>query len=415
MIVTEPRAGLISDLTMEKEPLVSSEKLNRLSDPSGEEKHAQHSEDQRQDSAKELNDAIVMNGNHPTDEREEEHKVRFGELPKDGKHVSNRRGSILLSKKKGTNSSPRQSVFDRLCNTQTVASIHRRLVSKEIVKRKKRSSSAPPLRSRTTTSNHQASKPKNVNTSAKKATSGQLQKQFKLSRDESFARLAGRQTKAAKIRQKGKQEVKESTRRNTHHRNQVRRVRSTSISRPPVKTSLARWKSEPAVPETFDFDATYDDEVNDVGTNVESVGTVPLEIDFASRNEIFTTNTHKPEDGYHPLDSTKYGLDGCLAAYEAGGMSPKEATSEIIHALFENDLSDEAEWTIKEPLHRELGLPLGEKGYSFFIEATGTYKEGEEDDKEKLSASATGNVVFIFDLYEIHVENYSFTYESGSI
>ena len=95
MIVTEPRAGI-----MEKEPLVSSEKLNRLSDPSSEEKH-QHSEDQRQDSAKELDDAIIMNGHSPTDEREEEHKVRFGELPNDGKHVTNRRGSILLSKKKG--------------------------------------------------------------------------------------------------------------------------------------------------------------------------------------------------------------------------------------------------------------------------------------------------------------------------
>jgi len=312
--------------------------------------------------------------------------------------------SILLSKNKGRDTSSRPSVFERLSQMDTVASIQRRLVSKELLR--KRASSAPPLRPISApTLRSLNNRPPKVTSEFKLKKNSDLEKNIhkpnKVSPDKaSFERLAGRHTKLSMMRQ-------QTNRKNVAQRSGVLRVRSTSRGRPPA---LERWKSAPAIGRQR---IEKEEEESVCAQSVISAGP-PLEIGFTSRMEIFTTNTLRPEDGFDQVDCSELGLNGCLAEYEAGGLSVKEVASEIVNTMFVRDLPDNVDWSIKEPLHRELELPLGEKGFSFFIEANEEKEEGdnkgESDDGESpySAASATGNVVFIHDLYEIHVENFSF-------
>ena len=330
--------------------------------------------------------------------------------------------SILLSNNKARDtSSAHQSVFERLSRTDTVASIHRKVVSKEIVR--KRSASAPPLRQRPTSAsalilsrnpNNRSPKVKSHSKNLKKNSNAEAhdQKMYNILSKPSFEHLAGKHTKLSMIR-------KQKSRKNNLQQSRVRRVRSTSRGRP---AALERWKSAPIIQSN-----EQDEEIGDQTTeSVVSAGP-PLEIGFTSRMEVFTTNTDRPEDGFDQIDCSGFGLglNGCLAEYEAGGLSAKEVASEIVNSMFMRDLPDQQDWSVKEPLHRELALPLGEKGFSFFIESCGEEgdnenndgddknNDGDNDDGEasKYSASATGNVIFIHDLYEIHVEDYSFVCE----
>ena len=330
--------------------------------------------------------------------------------PKDSPQI---RRSILLSKNKGRDaSSTRQSVFERLSRTDTVASIHRKLVSRELVR--KRSSSAPPLRQRPTSASmltltrSPSNRPPKVKSDfrLKKNANAEANIQTKISSKISFERLAGKHTKLSMIRQ-------QRSRKNEFQQSGVRRLRCTSRDRPAV---LERWKSAPFLQLNED---PYEIIADRTGTESVISAGPPLEIDFTSRMEVFTTNTRRPEDGFDKVDCSGFGLglNGCLAEYEVGGLSAKEVASEIASTMFMRDLPDNKDWSIKEPLHRELALPLGEKGFSFLIESQG--EEGEDENDEdtddgetpKSSASATGNVIFIYDLYEIHVEDYSFICE----
>lgn len=161
----------------------------------------------------------------------------------------------------------------------------------------------------------------------------------------------------------------------------------------------------------------FDDELSSVAAM-----SVPNEIEFTSRMQIYTTNTHKPEDGYQELDPLEYGYDlnGSLELYEAGGMSVKELSSEIVSMLLLSDLPQGVgwDWRLRAPLYRDLALPLGEVGFSFFLE-TETEEHGNGSGSgignTLPSASATGNIIFIHDLSEIHIENYSFVLDEVSM
>ena len=368
--------------------------------------------DARQDSFSSMNQGIPLRGEVSPEREAAPGKVRFQSLDavpvrsfEPSRSSPPSRRSILLSKNKGRDASSRPSVFERLSQMETVASIQRKLVSRELLR--KRASSAPPLRPTSApTLRSLNNRPPKVKTEFKvKKKNSDLEKNIhkpnKVSPDKlSFERLAVRHTKLSMMRQ-------QTSRKNVAQRSGVLRVRSTSRGRP---VALERWKSAPTVEHQI---ISKEEEESVYAQSVISAGP-PLEIGFTSRMEIFTTDTLKPEDGFDQVDCSELGLNGCLAEYEVGGLSVKEVASEIVNTMFVRDLPENIDWSIKEPLHRELALPLGEKGFSFFIEAN---EEKEEDDNEVESddgespysaASATGNVVFIHDLYEIHVENYSF-------
>ena len=369
--------------------------------------------DARQDSFS-MNQEISLSGEDGPEREAATGKVRFQSLdavlvrsfePSISSPPSRR--SILLSKNKGRDASSRPSVFERLSQMETVASIQRKMVSRELLR--KRASSAPPLRPTSDpTLRSLNNRPPKVKTEIKlKKKNSDLEKNIqkqtpnKFSPDKlSFERLAVRHTKLSMMRQ-------QTSRKNVAQRSGVFRVRSTSRGRP---VALERWKSAPTVEHQT---ISKEDEESVYAQSVISAGP-PLEIGFTSRMEIFTTDTLKPEDGFDQVDCSELGLNGSLAEYEVGGLQVKELASEIVNTMFVRDLPDNVDWSIKEPLHRELALPLGEKGFSFFIEANEEKEEGdnvgESDDGESpySAASATGNIVFIHDLYEIHVENYSF-------
>lgn len=349
------------------------------------------------------------------------------------KNSSPRKSKNLHSslKNKGKGSPSRPSVFERLSNTETVASIHRKLVSHQI----RRSTSAPPRLRRPLSATTSATKQKQNQNQNQNQNSGSgankfdhdrhkkvgNEKTFKIITQMSFDRLAVSHTKLSKIRQRrpsarGKTSngKHKSTRENSFRRGGFRRVRSTSRGRYP-DTGLQQWKSSPNVvnANVVIRETRVDEKKNTLiqsqdEDDYSSIATesIPLEIEFNGRMQIFTTNTHKPEDGYQELDTSELELNGCLAEYEAGGLSVKAVSSEIVSTLLLRDLPGDANWHVGIPSHRDLALPLGEAGYSFHVEAQ--ERESRDAKEPRATASATGSIIFIHDLSEIHIENYSF-------
>lgn len=358
-------------------------------------------------------------------------KVRFGPNI-DTKRldiISSARLSSLPSgpslKNKNGKANSRQSVFERLSAYETVASIHRKLQSRQIRNRstKKRSSSAPPSIQRTfsaplPSSNNLKSTSVKLDSNSRRNYNKKVGKEvpsgkpYKLVSQLSFDRLAESHTKLSKIRQRARP-LDKNLRKNSFRSNGgMHRVRSTSRGRIPLQNANFR-KGNIIHSTNFDLDFDKDNhdkymeqkEFDDEFSSVAAMS-VPYEIEFTSRMQIYTTNTHKPEDGYHELDPSELQLNSSLAEYEAGGLSVKDLATEIVSMMLLRDLDDEADWAVENPLYRDLALPLGEVGYSFFVEAT--EKVGENGGEIIASASATGNIVFIHDLSEIHIENWSF-------
>jgi len=142
----------------------------------------------------------------------------------------------------------------------------------------------------------------------------------------------------------------------------------------------------------------------------------PLFIEFSNRTKIICSNKYAPELGFEDIDPQQLGIRRSLTEYEAGGLAAKKLASEIMHALLWRDLPKGLKWNINFPLERELAMPIGEVGYSFFIEATEIKDESDDSDEEEETfhtASATGNVAFLPDRWEIHVENYSCVHNVG--
>lgn len=129
----------------------------------------------------------------------------------------------------------------------------------------------------------------------------------------------------------------------------------------------------------------------------------PSIIEFQNITSVFVQNRYENDGEYFQIDSKETGLHDFLVKYRENNMSAKELAQEIMHNLFRQNLSKDVQWKMGDTLSREIALPLGEKGYSIFIEAR------EVSTSEAIcTSSVTGNVIFVFDCNEIQIENYSF-------
>jgi len=386
--------------------------------------------DKREDSSP----SVIKIDDEESREEDAPIKVTFG-ADVIHKKVSRGRGELSSRlKNKAAKSCSRPTVFERLSNAETKASIHRKLESRQI---RKRSTSAPPslLRSGVVSNNLTVATPvvssfgngnakqlpfKVISSNSRRNGTKKEEKvtqpsrsTFKLPLQLSFDRLAESHTKLSKIRQRRPPLPTEKQSRKSSFGKRgrgigigARRVRSTSNGRL-FESPLLQIEGMEENEYNDDRDRQqiieqkkFDDELSSVAAM-----SVPCEIEFTSRMQIYTTNTHKPEDGYQELDPFDYELNGSLSQYEAGGLSVKDLSSEIVSMLLLGDLPHDIDWCLRTPLYRDLALPLGEVGYSFFLEV---HENGNGGEKTLSSASATGNIIFIHDLSEIHIENYSF-------
>ena len=141
----------------------------------------------------------------------------------------------------------------------------------------------------------------------------------------------------------------------------------------------------------------------------------PLSIEFSKVMRLICSNKYTPELGFVELDLKPLGLTSAFAEYATGVMSSKNLAATIINALFLRDLPGGISWKVHDPLERELVMPIGEEGYSFFVDATASKFDDEYSNEgntegakyNRYTASATGSLIFVPVRSEIHVENYS--------
>lgn len=343
--------------------------------------------------------------------------------------------SILNTKSKHkTTSSTRPSVFERLSQAETIASLHQKFLpvkegnngangaSVKIERKMKRSTSAPPsLR----TKNNRRDLFQGTKNDEKKKKSSRTKKTNKLSDKivqlasssfDLFERLAEDHTALSKSRRRSRRErqLKDSDDKKKNNTTK----RSNSLGR---RHNFDRWNSSPpraggGARRIRLYNPNRNKRVKetlDEAFDVESAGP-PLEIEFSSKMRVMCSNKFQPEDGMVELDLFELGLNTYLSEYEAGELSAKAFGSEIMKALLWRDLPTGIKWNVRCPLERELAMPIGEIGYSFMLEASGKSIENEEDsdepndddDEDLYTASASGNVTFLPDS-EIQVENYS--------
>ena len=353
-----------------------------------------------------------------------------------------------MRKHKTSTLATRPSVFERLSNTETVASLHQKFhpqlssitKSRTAERRMKRSTSAPPsLRaknSRPKSSPNQVKKKKGIvpPTTENKKTPYLTQKFAQLA--SSFERLSEKHTALSKSRRRERNDPNNNNNNNVnndHKNSNSRSKRSNSLGRrhsfgrrqnnygqfntPSRQVQRSQMRNPSKINNRQkDRNKQANDALADAFED-ESLGP-PLEIEFSSRMKILCSNKFMPEEGFTELDVFELGLNPFLSEYEAGSTSAKHFASEIMHALLWRDLPSEVKWDVQRPLERELAMPIGEIGYSFMIEATGksiyqdsdmSDEEGEGKDDEDLlmyTASAAGHVTFLPD-WEIQVENYS--------
>jgi hypothetical protein len=128
----------------------------------------------------------------------------------------------------------------------------------------------------------------------------------------------------------------------------------------------------------------------------------PCIIEFQNIMSILVRNRYKRNGEFLQINSKETGLNDFLIMYRENTISAKELAQEIMLSLFRQNLPKDVSWEIADILSREIVLPVGEKGYSVFIEA----REVSENETVRTS-SVTGRVLFVFDRNEIHIENYS--------
>jgi len=335
----------------------------------------------------------------------------------------------------------RQSVFERLARTETVAFIHQKF--HQVKRSQHRSVSAPPPidraasfsklpkpKDRMNISNHSSPKPRSsmqirsrdkMNISNHSSpTPRLLRRQSTNSSHKKYRRPSLTKILSERTGSDEADKFSEFFQRNNHY-----------VSTPP--TLMERWKSDNnlgrrrknsherlrmktgknSVGDSLYSRLRTRDEMPDMSASVE----VPLYIEFSNRTKIICSNQYTPERGYEDLDSQKLGINRALTEYEAGSLAAKNLASKIMHALLCRDLPKGLKWKINFPLERELAMPIGELGYSFFIEAIENKDVDdakEEGVNEKIhTASATGNVSFLPDRWEIHIENYSCVHDAN--
>jgi len=347
------------------------------------------------------------------------------DLPKPSIRAVAGDGAILETRNK------RQSVFERLARTETVAFIHQKF---QHVARPKRSTSAPPSIHRTSfgkltknrdmnISNHSSPKPRSSSQLPKKdfmnisshsspkprtSTHRLTRKQSIPSIHRKYRRPSLNKILSERAGVEGVDKISELFKRSNSYQvseNNWAPRRKNSFERSKTKTVKS------SVGDSFYSRRRSKDEATDVF--VGSVE-VPLYIEFSNRTKIICSNKYAPELGFDDVDPQQLGIKRSLTEYEAGSLTAKNLASEIMNALLWRDLPKGLKWNINYPLERELAMPIGELGYSFFIEAT-EEKECEGDNaiiEKNHTASATGNVSFLPDRWEIHIENYSCVHDA---
>jgi len=351
--------------------------------------------------------------------------------------------SILSAKprvKKGSKI-VRPSVFERLARTETVAFIHQKF---RPVVMQNRSTSAPPLLQRASVSKVTGNKDTKTSYFAGKVpptkdsspsptryshTKPRPSPQKMLHKPGRRPSLSSFQKKSGQRALQGRGNVKKniSTRAVVDANVRVGEYARTSDRKPRRPLPISKFKSDfeeyntklKGHKETMGCksslgDSFYSRRRSRDDESIDSYDMIdngpPLFIEFSNRTKIICSNKYAPELGFEDIDPQQLGIRRSLTEYEAGSLAAKKLASEIMHALLWRDLPKDLKWNINFPLERELAMPIGEIGYSFFIEATETRDDSvDSDTKEDIfhTASATGNVSFLPDRWEVHVENYS--------
>mmetsp|Transcript_27944 Transcript_27944/g.34489 ORF Transcript_27944/g.34489 Transcript_27944/m.34489 type:complete len:462 (-) Transcript_27944:39-1424(-) len=308
-----------------------------------------------------------------------------------------------------TSAATRPSVFERLSNTETVASLHQKFLpaalllqhEQEGTRKMKRSTSAPP----------------SMRTRAKNVVERLSEKHTKTSKNRK--RLSLKNEKNQQSNEKIIKNNCENTKRNyTIRSNSLGRKhdRKTSINPNGIMRSRERrlsfYKQQEQKKKIID---TLDD-----AFDIHSDGP-PLEIEFQQcKTKILCSQKFNPGLGFQELDSVDLGLSTIrFTEYETGNLSAKEFASEIMHLLIWKHipLNNGIKWVVRSPpLERELAMPLGETGFSYVIEAMGkNILDGEDSEEDSVqldaetcdyNASVSANVTFSPD-WDIYVENFS--------
>jgi len=130
---------------------------------------------------------------------------------------------------------------------------------------------------------------------------------------------------------------------------------------------------------------------------------LPSIIEFQNVMSIFVQKRYENEGEFVQINSKETGLYDFLVQYSENIISAKELAQEIMHVLFRQDLPKDGTWEMGDTLSREIILPLGEQGFSIFVESC------DVSASERVrTSSVTGRVIFVFDCNEIQIENYSF-------
>lgn len=303
------------------------------------------------------------------------------------------------------------SVFERLAKTETVASIQAKFLPRKNRGRRSRSSSEPPPknreRSRTKSDDNAKSQSKQKNTINS------------ISPRKSSNKNYGAMPKASRVLKQSSDDAEVS----------LKDVGDLAVKKSKLKTvlskpiSIRRGKSYPVKgankPVTIrkgrPYKAASSNNIQTKSSFETGEEGPPLSIEFSKMMRLICSNKYTPELGFVELDLKPLGLVSAFNDYATGSITSKNLAAGIINALFLRDLPEGISWIVHEPLERELVMPIGEEGYSFFVDATASKFDDDYSAKDntegakynRYTASATGSVTFVPVRSEIHVENYS--------
>jgi hypothetical protein len=332
--------------------------------------------------------------------------------------------SILNNKKPdGKHRVTRLSVFERLWKAETVASIYQKVESRRPMERNnKRSVSAPPkLRRRKNISQlPKKSQRKTVRDKKNSEKEIPLTKSSKVNRSKSTERerrleapytfkksnsdkklIPNVAKKSTKARRLGRRASFDSGLPGTRRGQNGKKIWRDGSLFKKVQSDSAVMRDKMA------------DEILDDTFSLTSNGP-PRYIEFSSRTRLMYCDEFDLDEESAELDSNELGLEDLLSEYEAGHLNSKDLASEIMHALLCRGLPKNVEWDISYPLEREIACDIGEMGYSYFIEAKEKNSSSDEEERVPHSASATGNVIFLHDQWEIRIDNFSCAHDVES-
>lgn len=299
---------------------------------------------------------------------------------------------------------PSPSVFERLAKTETVASIQAKFLPQNKGRRARSRSEPPKNRQRARTKSDEHS-PFNKNPSKQKKIMKSNNTEKKSTKHHSTNGPTLRASTRINIRKKSSSwEEDEQVSVKDVGDLAVKKSRFKKVLSKPITMRRRRSSSYKV---TMPSSPTKSYETGEEGP--------PLSIEFSKMMRLICSNKYTPELGFVELDLKPLRLTSAFAEYATGAMSSKNLAATIINALFLRDLPGGISWNIHEPLERELVMPIGEEGYSFFVDATASKFDDEYSNEgntegakyNRYTASATGSLIFVPVRSEIHVENYS--------